>query len=241
MVRGLNNFKEWFRGYEQNYTIIGGAACDTLMNAVGMDFRATRDIDMVLLVEVLDAGFGARLWEYIKTGGYEHRRASTDKPQFYRFIKPVSPDYPYMLELFSRRMEGFLLPEDAVLTPLPIEDDISSLSAILLDDDYYEFLKSGVRVADGLPILDAERLIPFKAKAWLDLTERKANGGQVDSKHIKKHKNDVVTLSGLLQAGSRVELPENVRDDFAKFISANSDDAEKLRRVASVYGVAGNT
>jgi hypothetical protein len=228
-------------GYEHYYAIIGGTACDLLMNEAGGDFRATRDIDMVLLVEVLDADFGARLWEYIKAGGYEHRRASTDKPQFYRFTKPVSPDYPYMLELFSRRMEGFLLPEDAVLTPLPIEDDISSLSAILLDDDYYEFLKSGVRIADGLPILDAERLIPFKAKAWLDLTERKANGGQIDSKHIKKHKNDVVTLSGLLQAGSRVELPENVRDDFAKFISENLDDAEKLRRVASVYGVADNT
>lgn len=30
-----------------------------------------------------------------------------------------------------------------VLTPLPIDEDISSLSAILLDDDYYEFLKQG--------------------------------------------------------------------------------------------------
>ena len=29
-------------------------------------------------------------------------------------------------------------------------------------------------------------LIPFKAKAWLDLKERKLNGEQVDSKNIKK-------------------------------------------------------
>jgi hypothetical protein len=238
MVRGLDSFKEWFRGYEHYYAIIGGTACDLLISEAGGDFRATRDIDMVLLVEVLDANFGARLWEYIRAGDYEHRHASTDKPQFYRFIKPVSPDYPYMLELFSRRMEGLALPEDAMLTPLPIEDNISSLSAILLDDDYYEYLKSGVRIMDGLPILVAERLIPFKAKAWLDLTERKAKGSQVDSKHIKKHKNDIVTLSGLLQADSRVELPANVQDDFAKFIAANMDDSEKLRRVALVYGVA---
>jgi hypothetical protein len=237
MVRGLNGFKEWFNGYENYYAIIGGTACDLLMSEVGVDFRATRDIDMVLLVEALDATFGTRLWEYIKSGGYEHRRASTTKPQFYRFTKPASPDYPYMLELFSRRIEGILLPDDAVLTPLPIEDDISSLSAILLDDGYYDFLKSGVRVMDGLPILNATHLIPFKAKAWLDLTERKTNGGQVDSRHIKKHKNDVITLSGLLQPDNRMLLPESVREDFANFITTNAEDAERLHRIALVYGV----
>ena len=41
------------------------------------------------------------------------------------------------------------LPEDAVLTPLPMDEDISSLSAILLDDDYYEFLKQGKVTVDG--------------------------------------------------------------------------------------------
>lgn len=28
MIRGLHSFKEWFQGYESNYIIIGGAACD---------------------------------------------------------------------------------------------------------------------------------------------------------------------------------------------------------------------
>ncbi|GHV33384.1 hypothetical protein FACS18949_07170 [Clostridia bacterium] len=237
MVRGLESFKTWFRGYETNYAIIGGAACDALMSEVGADFRATRDIDMVLIVEALNADFGARFWEYVKAGGYEHRRKSTDTPQFYRFTNPASPDYPYMIELFSRRMEGILLPDEAVLTPLPVEDDISSLSAILLDDGYYNFLKSGVRVIDGLPVLDTEHIIPFKAKAWLDLTERKANGGQVDSKHIKKHKNDVITMSQLLSASGRIELPTVVRADFAAFIVANADSADRLRRAADYYGV----
>lgn len=43
-------------------------------------------------------------------------------------------------------------------------------------------------------------LIPFKAKAWLDLKERKLNGEQVDSKNIKKHKNDVCRLAQLITA-----------------------------------------
>ena len=237
MVRGLSSFKAWFQGYETNYAIIGGAACDALMSEVGGNFRATRDIDMVLIVEALNADFGARFWEDVKAGGYEHRRKSTDTPQFYRFINPASPDYPYMIELFSRRTEGIILPAEAVLTPLPTPDDISSLSAILLDGGYYNFLKSGVRVIDGLPVLDAEHIIPLKAKAWLDLSERKANGGRVDSKHIKKHKNDVITMSGLLSAAGHIELPAVVRADVEAFIAANEDSADRLRRVADYYGV----
>ena len=90
---------------------------------------------------------------------------------------------------------------------------------------------------DGLPILDAECLIPLKAKAWIDLTERKAKGSQIDSKHIKKHKNDIITLSGLLQPDARVDLPESVRNDFVKFIAANSEEAGKLTRLAVVYAL----
>ena len=110
---------------------------------------------------------------------------------------------------------------------------------ILLDDCYYDYMKSGIRIADELPILDAVRLIPFEAKAWLDLSERKAKGGQVDSKHIKKHKNDILTLSSLLQPDNRIKLPENVREDLANFMAANSEDAAKLARVALIYGIKG--
>jgi hypothetical protein len=55
---------------------------------------------------------------------------------------------------------------------LTIDDDISSLSAILLDEEYYDFLKSGVVVVEGVPVLDAPYMIPFKAKA-------RKNAGQV--------------------------------------------------------------
>ena len=37
-------------------------------------------------------------------------------------------------------------------------------------------------MVDGIPVLSPTCLIPFKAKAWLDLKERKLNGEQVDSK-----------------------------------------------------------
>ena len=78
------------------------------------------------------------------------------------------------------------------IVPIHIDNSISSLSAILLYESYYNFLINGTGVIDGMSVLNAEHIIPFKAKAWLDLTERKANGEHVDSRDIKKHKNDVL-------------------------------------------------
>lgn len=88
-------------------------------------------------IEAVDANFGKKFWEYVKRAGYEHCNKSSGVPQFYRFSHPVSNQYPAMIELFTRKLDAIQLPEDAVLTPLPIDEDISSLSAILLDDDYY--------------------------------------------------------------------------------------------------------
>ena len=77
-----------------------------------------------------------------------------------------------MIELFSRNPYYIWLTEDAIITPLPMEEEVSSLSAILLNQAYYELLKGGRIMVDGMPILKTTCLIAFKAKAWLDLRER---------------------------------------------------------------------
>lgn len=110
---------------------------------------------MVLIVEALNTDFGIKFWNYVKQAKYEHCNKSTGTPQFYRFNKPASNHYPAMIELFTRKIDNIVLPDDAILTPLPIDDDISSLSAILLDDDYYEFLKQGKVVVNDIAVLDA--------------------------------------------------------------------------------------
>lgn len=233
MVRGIDSFREWFRGHEDQYVIIGGTACDLLMTSEGLDFRATKDIDMVLIVEAVDADFGRRFWEYVIQAGYEHRSKSTNEPQFYRFTNPASKEYPTMIELFSRRQDMIALPDDAVLTPLPVDEDISSLSAILLDDDYYDFLTNGtVRIA-GITILDALHMIPFKAKAWIDLTERKSKGESIDSRSIRKHKNDVFRLTELINI-ENVEisyLPEVVKADMSAFIESMASEDIDLKQL----------
>ena len=251
MVSGVESFRKWFAEYTDQYTIIGGTACDLLMSEDGLDFRATRDIDMVLIVESLTSEFGRRFWEYVKAAGYEHRNKSTGEPQFYRFSKPSSREYPYMIELFSGRVDAIELPEDAVLTPLPLDDEISSLSAILMDADYYQFLREGKTVLNDIPVLDAAHLIPFKAKAWLDLTERNRNGEHVDSKNIRKHKNDVFRLSILLTSDIRVILSAAIRSDLEKFFSAmeaetidlkafgirSQSQQEILQKLKTIYGL----
>ena len=51
MVKGLDTFQKYFKDYEEQYVLIGGAACDILFESNEVNFRATRDLDMVLIIE----------------------------------------------------------------------------------------------------------------------------------------------------------------------------------------------
>lgn len=231
MISGFTKFKEQFKGYEDQYVIIGGTACDLIMENEELPFRATKDIDIVLIVESITAEFGKRFWDYVKEAEYKHLNKSTGKAQFYRFTSPKNRDYPYMIEIFSRNPDFIVLEGDAILTPLPIDDEISSLSAILLNESYYELLKNGQMILDGIPVLSPTCLIPFKAKAWLDLKERKFNGEQIDSKNIKKHKNDVFRLAQLITADTRQIITAEIADDMRKFLSEIENEDIDLKSI----------
>ena len=58
MVRGLDTFRKYFSNYGEQYVLIGGAACDIVFESNDVLFRATRDLDMVLIVEALTPQFG---------------------------------------------------------------------------------------------------------------------------------------------------------------------------------------
>lgn len=66
MVSGFTKFKERFQGFENQYVIIGGTACDLIMENEELPFRATKDVDIVLIVESITAEFGRQFWEYVK-------------------------------------------------------------------------------------------------------------------------------------------------------------------------------
>ncbi len=112
------------------------------------------------------------------------------------------------------------MPESATLTPLPIDDNISSLSAILLNNEYYDFLLHGRVRINSITILDTGYLIPFKAKAWIDLTDRKSAGENIDSKNIRKHKNDIFRLSVLLGQNTKINVASEIYKDIHTFLKA---------------------
>lgn len=136
-----------------------------------------------------------------------------------------------MIEIFSVAPD--FIDEDAeiAVAPLPVDDEVSSLSAILLDDDYYAFMQKGRRVVDGLSVLDETGLIPFKAKALLDLSQRKERGEHVDSRDLKKHKNDVLRLAQILKPGQLVDLAPKIDADMAKFCDMVTDDGANMKQL----------
>ena len=149
MVKGLNAFRKYFEGYENQYVLIGGAACDVV---------------------------------------------------------------------FERN------------------DTVSSLSAILLNDDYYNVLLEGKVVANGVSVLRPEYLILFKAKAYLDLKQRRENGEHVDSDDIKKHKKDVLRIVAEIILENVTNLPHSVKSDidiFIKTLEKEPFDANSLK----IYGL----
>jgi hypothetical protein len=125
-----------------------------------------------------------------------------------------------MLELFSRTPEALDLSDDAHLTPIPVDEEQSSLSAILLDDGYYDFIHGSKIDFDGIPSVPPEIIVPLKARAWLDLTERRDAGEKVDGNDIKKHKNDVFRLFQVIEPDKRVALPDVIKSDMQRFLQA---------------------
>src|SRR5690554_6456355 len=174
MVRGLDTFAAFFAGDEQRYALIGVVATQLVLGDAGLSARATKDLDVVLCVEALDAAFGEKLWAFIHAGGYEVRQEGAEGRRFYRLAKPADPGYPAILELFAREPGRLPLTADAHLTPVPYEQQVESLSAILLDQDYYDFLHAHTRQLAGVRLVTEPALIALKARAWLDLTARKA-------------------------------------------------------------------
>lgn len=250
LTHGLEKFKEYFNGFKNQYVLIGGTACSILFDEFGSDFRSTKDIDMVLIVEALTKEFVEQFFKFVEDGKYEHKNKSTGLPQFYRFSKPQNKDFPSMIELFSKKESELILKNINGLTPLHIDDEISSLSAILLNDSYYEVLKNGIKLIDGLSVLSVESLVLFKIKAWLDLINRKFQGENIDSSDIKKHKNDIFRLSTLILGTETLPLPGEVKSDvvdFCKKMETKTVDLKNLnikttkdsilQRYKTIFGV----
>lgn len=70
MVGGLHLFTEYFTDYRDQYILIGGTACDVHFTQREIAFRATQDLDIILVVEALNDTFVSHFWQFIHDGEY---------------------------------------------------------------------------------------------------------------------------------------------------------------------------
>jgi hypothetical protein len=237
MVRGLQKFITHFQGYESSYVLIGGTACSHCIEKENLAFRSTKDLDIMLIVEMLDDAFVKAFWDFIRQGGYKNRQKSSGKPLLYRFFSPADETFPYMLELFSKKSENVQLDQGQLLTPLTNEEARFSLSAIIMDEDFYNLIVSNKVLEDGISIIPAKILIPLKAYAFLDLQDRHKRSEPIDSKDIKKHRNDIIRLSFILRDTDSIVLHQKAYSALARFIDDILQEPPDIKAIAKEMGI----
>lgn len=219
-VIGIAGFREFFRDFADSYVVIGGSACSEWFAEEGIAFRETRDIDMVLILEAKSVAFFSRIWDYVQAGGYELlERADGKGKSLYRFLHPKTPGYPQMIELLTG-LPDVPVPAWVKIVHLEPGEEGSSLSAILLQDAYYEMLVNHRSVsANGLPLVSKAALLLLKMKAYLNLLQEREEGRFVKTSDLKKHRNDVFQLAYVLEGLFGEELDSSIRGDLERFLS----------------------
>jgi hypothetical protein len=243
---GLDRFREYFASQDLFYVVIGGTACAIVFEELQLSFRSTKDIDMVIIAEAMDADEMTLMRRFIAEGGYQAWKLEDGTVCRYRFAHPTDASFPSIIELFSK--EPIPMEHIRGIGRLEAPDDLSSFSVILLHQDVYNFIKSHAKSHDGVWIMEAPDLIALKSVAWKDNRDRKEKGERVKSDDVKKHLIDIVRLIGIVSPVSRVQLPEGLMlesiKDVDRFMSSDEfflqygkriDVPEYIRRLRDLY------
>lgn len=236
MIQGIEKFREFFEGFENDYVIIGGLATAMVMNNLGFVFRATKDVDLVVLSTDNEA-FLKRILLFIEEAGYKtkQRTKSDTKHNLFRFCDSEDKSYPEQLELFAIHGEDSSIITDNHIIPIETPEFYDYLSAILLDRNYYNLLKQHTTNVEGLHVATAEVLIPLKIHAHLNLINSTHN---YNGKHLK----DVIRLCTTLDGEEQVYLTGMPRDDFQKFLPIFDElDEDRVRNVLKSNQIGGVT
>lgn len=238
---GIDKLREYLGGYNANYVIIGGTACNLHLEDADLQGRATKDIDMIVVCEAINEEYVRQFWAFIKAGGYKPCRIDIEegtKRTFYRFIDPADSSFPAYIELFSRIPDGIQMPEDIHIIHLNMDEEyLSSFSAILMDNDYYNYAISHSKEIEGIQVLDKDALIVLKAKAYLNNKKRKNEGQQVHQDDIDKHKNDIYRLSFLFSGEERYNVSDAIKDDLRDLIEELRSNPISTKSISKAVGV----
>jgi hypothetical protein len=81
---------------------------------------------------------------------------------------------------------------------------------------------------DGFSVIEIETMILFKIKTWLDLKEKSDNGEHIDSRDIRKHKNDIFRLLANVLPTKKVRTDVKIRADIKLFMEKINSDRPDL-------------
>lgn len=217
-MSGIDFLSGYMADFKDDYVLIGGNACALHFAQSQTPFRETVDLDVVLVIETVKDDFYKKLSDFIITYGYEGKvfRGSNPGGAAYRFILPEDkrkPNLPTQIELFTRKPEYFdngMYP-NGYITPIPTGEAISNFSAIILDDDLYNYILESRIDVSGVTTVSLPCLLGLKSFAW------HSNQELYDTKKIKdyvdviKHPNDMIRIISILQE-DEILYPKKIFD-----------------------------
>lgn len=223
-MEGSEFLTDYMRDYTEEYILIGGNACALNFRNIEAEFRATVDLDIVLITESTNDAFYTHFWEYIREHGYEGKvfRGSNTGGCSYRFTLPEEkrkPELPVQIELFSRKPEYFdsklSEPGKEHITLLEAGDKISNLSAILLDDEVYDFIRASKITLENISTVNMECLFGLKSVAWHSNQKLFDENEINDINTVLKHPQDMISIVSVMDEPRKTEFPPQIFQSIA--------------------------
>lgn len=228
---GLSHFQNYCKDFDDHYVVVGGFATVMLLDEeFGNDHgKATFDIDLVLLTNN-SIELSRKIKQYVKDGKYKIQIGEKDQYKYYRFLEPEEENFAKEIELFALNENNLELEELQRIIPIDPEDGAYSLSAIMLDPEYFEMIKNNVDKSGIAPSTNTQATMMLKISAFYDLKER-------DDKKWKKHRRDILKLSLLLTGEEKIQLKGRMKQDFDSFIQHVNENLDQKTIKSFVDGL----
>lgn len=209
---GLSHFQNYCKDFDEHYVVVGGFATIMLLDReLEGHGKATYDIDLVLLTSN-NLAMTQKIKQYITEGKYTIQKGAKEQYQYYRFVKPEVENFAKEIELFASNENDLDLDENQRIIPIDPEEGLYSLSAIMLDPEYFAMIKQNVEKSTLAPCTNTQATIMLKMSAFYDLQERG------DDKY-KKHRRDILKLALLLTGEEKINLIGRMQNDFDTFVA----------------------
>jgi len=221
---GLSHFQDYCKDLDEHYVVVGGFATLMLLDSqLENHGKATFDIDLVLLTSH-SIEMSQRIKQYIKEGKYTIEKGSKDQYQYYRFRHPQKENFAKEIEFFASNENNLEFDASQRIISIDPEEGLYSLSAIMLDPEYFELIKNNIDKTHRAPCTNTQATIMLKMSAFFDIKNRISKS---DDKKWKKHRRDILKLALLLEGSERVSLVGRMIEDFDAFIAHLIDDVDK--------------